>query len=76
LLWQLVQQKEGERQRQQQKEVLPLQNDEELCIELPFRNARFTTLKVPKEVSHGMDTLVNESLTNTIVWHAPKNKVH
>jgi len=71
-----VQQKEGERQRRQQKEVLPLQNNEKLCVELSFRNARFITLKVLKEVSHGMDTSVNESLTNKIVWHAPKNKVH
>jgi len=38
--------------------------------------ARFTTLQALKEMSHGYDTLVNESLNNSIAWLAPKNKVH
>ena len=37
---------------------------------------RFMTLQAMKEVAHGHDTQVNESLNNTITWHAPKNKVY
>ena len=38
--------------------------------------ARFITLEALKEVGHGMDTQVNESLNNTISWLAPKNKTY
>jgi hypothetical protein len=36
----------------------------------------FITLDRLKEVSHGMDTQVNESFNNTVSWLAPKNKVY
>lgn len=36
---------------------------------------RFITAEALAEVSHGMDTQMNESLNNTISWFAPKNKV-
>ena len=35
---------------------------------------RFVTLAALREVGHGMDTQVNESLNNTFAWYAPKNK--
>ena len=38
--------------------------------------ARFITLDALKEVQHGSDTLLNESLNNTIAWLAPKNKTY
>ena len=37
---------------------------------------RFITLDALKEVGHGMDILVNESLNNTISWVTPKNKTY
>ena len=37
---------------------------------------RFITLSALKEVGHGSDTQVNESLNNTISWLAPKNKTY
>ena len=36
----------------------------------------YCTFEAMKEVAHGHDTQVNESLNNTISWHAPKNKVY
>ena len=38
--------------------------------------ARFITLEALKEIGHGGDTQVNESLNNTISWLAPKNKTY
>jgi hypothetical protein len=38
--------------------------------------ARFITLDRLKEVAHGMDTQVNESMNNTFSWLAPKNKLY
>jgi len=35
----------------------------------------FVTAEALAEVSHGMDTQMNESLNNAISWFAPKNKV-
>lgn len=37
---------------------------------------RFVTLQVLKEIGHGGDTQVNESLNNTVSWVAPKNKTY
>ena len=37
---------------------------------------RHLSKKQLDELSHGMDTQVNESLNNTISWLAPKNKVY
>jgi len=42
---------------------------------LQSRTARFATRAALSEVGHGMDTLLNESLNNSIAWLAPKNKV-
>ena len=50
--------------------------DAELYAELNRLLRRFITLEALKEVAHNMDTLVNESLNNTIAWIAPKNKVY
>lgn len=50
--------------------------DSELYAELTRIMARFITLEALLEVAHNMDTLVNESLNNTIAWIAPKNKVY
>ena len=38
--------------------------------------ARFVSLDRLKEVAHGMDTNVNESINNTISYFAPKNRVY
>lgn len=37
---------------------------------------RFLTPQALRDVSHGMDTNVNESFNNTVSWFAPKNKVY
>ena len=37
---------------------------------------RFVTAEALREVGHGFDTQVNESLNNTVSWHAPKNKTY
>lgn len=37
---------------------------------------RFITLDKLREVSHGMDTQVNESFNQSVSWFAPKNKVY
>ena len=50
--------------------------DAELYSALTKLVARFITRKALEEVGHGMDTLVNESLNNTISWVAPKNKTY
>ena len=50
--------------------------DAELYKTLRTLLDRFCTLKAMKEVAHGHDTQVNESLNGTISWHAPKNKVY
>ena len=50
--------------------------DEDLYKVLRTLTDRFMTLQAMKEVAHGHDTQVNESLNNTITWHAPKNKVY
>ena len=50
--------------------------DAELYKELTRILSRFITLEALKEVAHAMDTLVNESMNNTISWIAPKNKVY
>jgi len=51
-------------------------DDKELYNVLHDLPQRFLTLDALKEVGHGMDTLVNESLNNSISWLAPKNKTH
>jgi hypothetical protein len=38
--------------------------------------SRFVTLEKLKEVSHGLDTQMNESFNNAVAWLAPKNKVY
>jgi hypothetical protein len=50
--------------------------DAVLYDELSKKVARFITLDRLKEVAHGMDSQVNESLNNTVSWFAPKNKVY
>ena len=50
--------------------------DSELYAALTKLVSRFITQKALEEVGHGMDTLVNESLNNTISWFAPKNKTY
>ena len=50
--------------------------DAKLYDVLTKKIARFITLDRLKEISHGMDTQVNESFNNTLSWFAPKNKVY
>ena len=50
--------------------------DKLLYDELTKLVSRFITLEALLEVAHNMDTLVNESLNNTIAWVAPKNKIY
>jgi hypothetical protein len=38
--------------------------------------SRFVSLERLKEVAHGMDTNVNESINNTVSYFAPKNRVY
>jgi len=52
------------------------EEDKELYDYLKEVLSRFVTLQALKEISHGYDTLVNESLNNSIAWLAPKNKVY
>ena len=50
--------------------------DAKLYKALWERIERFITLEALQEVSHGMNTLMNESFNNTVSWVAPKNKVY
>lgn len=50
--------------------------DSKLCDALASVCSRFFELKRLKEVAHGMDANVNESINNTISYFAPKNRVH
>lgn len=50
--------------------------DAELYAKLQDITARFVELEALLEVTHSMDTCVNESFNNTITWLAPKNKVY
>ena len=52
------------------------EKDQDLYTILQATLARFVTEDALLEVGHGMDTLVNESLNNTISWLAPKNKTY
>jgi len=52
------------------------EEDMDLYVYLKDVLSRFVTLQALKEISHGYDTLVNESLNNSIAWLAPKNKVY
>ena len=52
------------------------EKDKELYKLLHEAIARFVALDALREVGHGMDTLVNESLNNSIAWLAPKNKTY
>jgi len=50
--------------------------DKDLCSVLYQLLEQFVTLDVLKEVCHGMETLVNESLNNAISWIAPTNRTY
>ena len=50
--------------------------DKKLYDVLTALLANFITLERLREVGHGMDTNVNESLNNSIAWLAPKNKTY
>ena len=50
--------------------------DEKLYGFLTATVGRFVTQQALEEVGHGYDTQVNESLNNTVVWHAQKNKTY
>ena len=50
--------------------------DQKLYDDLHTILSPFSTLEKLKEIAHGMDTQVNESLNNTISWLAPKNKTY
>ena len=50
--------------------------DKDLYEALKRLVARFVTHEALLEVGHGMDTLVNESINNSISWVAPKNKTY
>jgi len=64
-------------QRQAQKKFYRCKTDDkELCDYLKGILERFVTIEALKEIAHGCDTLVNESLNNTTSWVAPKNKVY
>jgi len=52
------------------------QKDKDLYDVLHNILAWFVTLEALRKVGHGYDTLVNESLNNTISWVAPKNKTY
>ena len=49
--------------------------DAELYTKLQEIVEKYITVDRLKEVSHGMDTNINESFNNTFSWLAPKNKV-
>lgn len=70
-----------EEKQQDEEEPLPKfyrckTKDKELYDYLYGVTARFVTFEALKEVAHGGDTQVNESLNNTISWVAPKNKTY
>ena len=52
------------------------QKDTMLYAVLMSKVQRFITLDCLKEISHGMDTQVNESFNNTLSLFAPKYKVY
>ena len=52
------------------------QKDKELYESLQQLVSRFVTHEALVEIGHGFDTLVNESLNNTVSWVAPKNKTY
>jgi hypothetical protein len=52
------------------------ESDAMLYDVLSNKLSRFITFDRIKEVAHGMDSQVNESLNNTVSWFAPKNKVY
>jgi len=52
------------------------EKDATLYKHLTATMARFISLSALREVGHGMDTQVNESLNNTFSWCAPKNKTY
>ena len=52
------------------------QKDAKLYAFLERTVARFVSDEALKEVGHGSDTQVNESLNNTVSWNAPKNKTY
>jgi len=65
-----------EQRQQQQKLYRDKTKHANLYAYLTETMARFITLDALKEVQHGSDTLLNESLNNTIAWLAPKNKTY
>ena len=52
------------------------EENKKLYLFLTNTVARFITLDALKEVGHGSDTQVNESLNNFVAWLAPKNKTY
>ena len=64
-----------EQQQQSTKHYRCKIRDAKLHSLLQSKIARFVTKDALLEVGHGMDTLMNESLNNSIAWLAPKNKV-
>ena len=52
------------------------EKDEDLYKFLTATVARFITPDALKEVAHGSDTQVNESLNNSVTWFAQKNKTY
>ena len=68
---------ETEDERQQSKKFYrSKERDAALFDVLQIIIVPFITSKKLQEVGHGLDTLVNESLNNTIAWVAPKNKTY
>jgi len=63
-----------EERQEQQKPYRDKEKHAELHNCLTLAIARFVSLPSLREVQHGSDTLLNESLNNTIAWLAPKNK--
>ena len=52
------------------------EKNKKLYVFLTSTVARFISFSALKEVAHGSDTQVNESLNNFVAWLAPKNKTY
>jgi len=74
--WCLRKQQTNDQRKEQKKFYRSKTDDKDLYDYLKGVLERFITIEALKEIAHGYDTLVNESLNNTISWVAPKNKVY
>ena len=73
--WCVKKNQSTQEQRRSKQYYRSKEKDPLLCEKVYEIVSRFITEEALAEVSHGMDTQMNESLNNTISWFAPKNKV-